>query len=43
MIQGGWEFVSASYIITWVVLGVYAASLWVRFRNVQRREKDLSS
>ncbi len=26
----GWGFVVAAYCLTWVVLGFYAASIWLR-------------
>jgi hypothetical protein len=29
-IQGGWEYVWASYGITWAVVALYALSLWAR-------------
>jgi hypothetical protein len=29
-IQGGWEYVWASYIIAWSSLSLYALSLWLR-------------
>ncbi|MBI2340794.1 MAG: CcmD family protein [Deltaproteobacteria bacterium] len=38
MIQGGWEYVVAAYTITWVVLGGYALSLWVRHRRLLKKE-----
>ncbi len=31
-IQGGWEYVWASYAITWTGIVAYAVSLWVRNR-----------
>jgi hypothetical protein len=33
MITGGWEYVVAAYVLTWLFLGGYAASLWVRTRE----------
>lgn len=30
MIQGGWEYIIASYAITWSVLGIYFVSLRIR-------------
>ena len=30
MIVGGWEYIIAAYVITWVTLGLYVASLLVR-------------
>lgn len=29
-IEGGWGYVYAAYIVTWVFLGGYAVSLWMR-------------
>ncbi|MEM6730065.1 MAG: hypothetical protein AAF658_00830 [Myxococcota bacterium] len=29
-IQGGWEFIWAAYIFTWLVVGGYAAYLFTR-------------
>ena len=34
-IQGGLEFVTAGYILTWVVLSGYAISLFLRKRNLK--------
>lgn len=33
MVQGGWEYVVASYVATWVFICGYAASLWIRSRE----------
>lgn len=33
VVQGGWEYVIASYAITWVFVLGYAASLWLRSRE----------
>lgn len=30
IIDGGWEYVYAAYIVTWVFLGGYTVSLWKR-------------
>jgi hypothetical protein len=32
-IKGGWEFVWAAYIITWVGVVVYGLSLWLRHKS----------
>ena len=32
IIQGGWEFVAAAYLASAAVLGVYAASVFWRFK-----------
>jgi hypothetical protein len=36
-IQGGWEFVWASYAIAWGGMALYALSLWLR--RPERRQK----
>lgn len=33
VVAGGWEYVWAAYIVTWLFLGGYTASLWVRNRE----------
>ena len=35
VVQGGWEYVTAAYVVTWLVFVVYAASLVVRAREVR--------
>jgi hypothetical protein len=37
MIQGGWEYVGAAYVVSTVVLGGYALSLFLRLRAASRR------
>jgi hypothetical protein len=37
-IEGGWEYVWASYAIAWAALGLYAWSLWVRRRGTDSVE-----
>jgi hypothetical protein len=32
-IQGGWEYVIASYAVVWITFGAYALSLYVRSRQ----------
>ncbi|MBW2258502.1 MAG: hypothetical protein JRI25_28445 [Deltaproteobacteria bacterium] len=32
-IVGGWEYVWAAYIVTWVFLAGYSISLWLRWRQ----------
>ena len=32
-IEGGWSYIIAAYVVTWVMLGGYALSLFVRARN----------
>ena len=41
-VQGGWEFIYAAYGATWIVLGLYGLSLWLRFRHVKKRERELA-
>lgn len=38
MIQGGWEYVNASYIITIVTLAGYALYVSMRLRAANREE-----
>jgi hypothetical protein len=38
VIQGGWEFVAAAYLVSAAVLGGYAASVFLRLRTETRRE-----
>ncbi len=33
VITGGWEFVVPAYLVTWIFVGGYAASLFVRRRE----------
>lgn len=33
MIQGGWEYVIAVYVVTWLTLGGYLLSLILRGRD----------
>ena len=37
MIIGGWEYVVAAYGVTWSVFGLYALSLWIRHRNIDKK------
>ena len=36
MIEGGWSYVWAAYLVTWLGLLAYAASLLVRSRELDR-------
>lgn len=36
VIVGGWEYVWASFIMTWVVLAGYGVSLWWRTQKENR-------
>jgi hypothetical protein len=38
VIQGGWEFVTAAYLVSAAVLGAYGASVFLRFKAETRRE-----
>ena len=33
VIPGGWEYVWAAYILTWVVVTAYGLSLWLRYSS----------
>jgi hypothetical protein len=37
VVQGGWEFVAAAYILSAIVLTGYATSVFVRYRSTKRR------
>ena len=37
VVQGGWEFVVAAYLVTAAVLGGYATSVFVRLRYERSR------
>lgn len=37
VVQGGWEFVVAAYLVTAVVLGGYATSVFLRLRHERSR------
>lgn len=32
-IEGGWNFVIAAYVITWLTFALYTLSLWARSRR----------
>jgi hypothetical protein len=34
-IQGGWEYVTAAYVLTWLFFAIYAATLFVRGRELK--------
>lgn len=36
VVEGGWEFVVAAYLVTAAVLGAYAASIFLRFTTERR-------
>jgi hypothetical protein len=33
VVSGGWEYLVAAYVLTWLFLGGYTASLWIRSRE----------
>ena len=33
IVDGGWTFVTAAYVLTWVMLIGYTLSLWIRSRE----------
>jgi hypothetical protein len=37
VVQGGWEFVAAAYLLSAVVLAGHATSVFVRYRSEKRR------
>jgi hypothetical protein len=37
IVQGGWEFVAAAYVLSAVVLGGYTTSVFLRYRTERRR------
>jgi hypothetical protein len=37
VVEGGWAFVAAAYLMTAAVLGGYAASVFLRWRNERNR------
>jgi len=39
-IEGGWSYVIAAYVVTWILLGGYALSLLLRTRNSSERPHD---
>lgn len=38
-VSGGWEYVTAAYVVTWSVLLGYVVSLWLRQRAVASTEE----
>jgi hypothetical protein len=42
VVQGGWEFVTAAYVITAVILGSYVVSVFIRYR-AERARRDRES
>lgn len=34
-VSGGWEYIIAAYVATWVFFGGYAISLFVRMRRTR--------
>ena len=37
VVQGGWEFVVAAYVVTAGVLATYATSVFLRYKSEQHR------
>jgi hypothetical protein len=37
VVEGGWDFVAAAYLLTAVVLTGYATSVFLRYRSVKNR------
>lgn len=37
VVEGGWAFVAAAYIVTAVILTTYATSIFLRYRTEKRR------
>ena len=37
IVQGGWEFVIAAYVVTAVILGGYATSVFLRYHHEKER------
>jgi hypothetical protein len=37
VVEGGWEFVAAAYIVTGTILSAYATSVFLRYKTEQRR------
>jgi hypothetical protein len=41
VVQGGWEFVTAAYVITAVILVSYVVSVFIRYRaETARRDRE---
>ena len=40
VIEGGWEFVIAAYTVSALLLGGYAASVFLRFKKEKARAPD---
>lgn len=43
VISGGWEFVTAAYTITAIVIGLYVVSVLSRFSKESRAERRRAS
>ncbi len=37
VIEGGWEFVTAAYVVTAGIFATYATSVFLRYRTERRR------
>lgn len=40
MIQGGWNFVVAAYVISALVYGGYVVSVWLRLKDAESLEES---
>lgn len=40
MVQGGWNFVVAAYVISALVYGGYVVSLWLRLKDTESLEES---
>lgn len=40
MIQGGWNFVIAAYVVSALVYGGYVLSVWLRLRESEKLEQS---
>jgi hypothetical protein len=43
MIEGGWEYVVAAYVVTAVFFGGYLLTLWARYRAAVRKVTSVES
>jgi hypothetical protein len=43
MIEGGWEYVIAAYVVTVVFFGGYLLTLWARYRAATRKVSTVES
>jgi hypothetical protein len=43
VIEGGWEYVVAAYVVTVVFFGGYLLTLWARYRAATRKVSSAES